>query len=213
MSNEAIRLLIVYEYALIREGLRALLVCPDFEIVAEVSNTKAAVEEAKRVRPHVVITDAYINKVSTAEMTRAIVNELPDTKVLILTPHTDAKTVNQCLQAGVQGYVYLDVTSTDLARYIRAVARGEAVLDSKITGIVLARVRGEAIEDRPEHRLTPQQMEILRLLAKGASNREIAQALHLSENTIKGYAAEVLHRLGVKNRVEAAMLATSKGWV
>jgi len=209
-----IRLLIAYEYALVREGLRALLSRADFDIVAEVSDFRSAVEEAKRLRPQVIIMDAHLHNTGAAETTRAILNELPDAKVLILTPETDARTVNQCLQAGVQGYVYLDTTAADLARYIHAVARGEAVLDSKITGIVLARVRGENIEEPgPEHRLTPQQMEILRLLAKGASNREIAQALHLSENTIKGYAAEVLHRLGVKNRVEAAMLATSKGWV
>lgn len=209
-----VRILLADDHALLRDGLRALL-HGEFAIVGEAVDGRQAVEGARRTRPQVVVMEAQMRGMSGVDAARIIAEELPGVRILILTDCADAKTVNQCLQAGVHGYLLKDLETMDLRRHIRAVARGESVLDSRIAGIVIAQLRRERSGGggRQDQALTGQQLTILRLMARGFSNREIAEQLHLSENTIKGYASEILHRLGVKNRAEAATLATQRGWL
>jgi DNA-binding NarL/FixJ family response regulator len=139
----------------------------------------------------------------------------PQTAVIILTTFTDENLVAQCVQAGARGFIVKDIERFDLKRAIRAVARGEAAIDSKAAVAVLAQLRRAPkvnAELIPES-LSSQQLVILRLVAQGLSSKEIATRLYLSENTVKGYVQEILHRLGVKNRTEAVMVAVKQGWL
>lgn len=213
--DEPIRIVIGDDHAVVREGLKAMLSQGGFAVVGEASDGHAVVEEVRRTSPDLVVLDIQMPGLSGIEAARAIKAELPRVKVLVLTTFADEKTLTQCLKAGVDGYVIKDVEKMDLTRHIRSVVRGESILDPKVAGLLMAKVRGDRAqaESQPAEALTPQQLSIVRLLAQGYSNREIAEKMHLSENTMKGYVADILHKLGVKNRVEAATLASSRGWL
>lgn len=213
--SETIRVLIGDDHSVVREGLKAVLSEGGFTVVGEAADGREAVEAARRTRPDVVVLDVQMPLMSGIDAAKQIRAELPGVKILVLTTFADEKVLTQCLKAGVDGYVIKDVEKMDLKKHIRAVVRGEAILDPKVAGLLMARVRGDqpAAEAKSEEVLTSQQMVILRLVAQGYSNREIAETLHLSENTMKGYVAEILHKLGVKNRVEAATLASARGWL
>jgi two-component system, NarL family, response regulator DevR len=208
------RVFLADELALMRDGLRALL-NGEFAVVGEAAEGQQVVEAARRARPHVMVMDAHLQGMTGIDAARRLAEELPEVRILILTAASDARTVQQCLQAGVRGYVLKDVETAELKRHIRTIARGESVLDSRVAGMVMAQFRRDrsGAPARAEQDLTGQQMAILGLMSRGCSNRAIAEQLHLSENTIKGYTSEILHRLGVKNRVEAAAVASQRGWV
>ena len=211
-----IRLLIIDDHEMVREGLKAMLVAePDFEIVGDAANAEQALELIERLRPDVVLLDIRLPGVSGIDLCSNVTSLYPRTAVIILTTFTEESLVAQCIQAGARGFIVKDIERFDLKRSIRAVARGEAVIDSKAAVAVLAQLRRApqvSQEPFPEP-LSTQQIVILRLIAQGLSSREIATQLYLSENTVKGYVQEILHRLGVKNRTEAVMVAVKQGWL
>jgi two-component system response regulator DevR len=211
-----IRLLIVDDHEMVREGLKAMLVSePDFAIVGEAANAAQALELVERLRPDILLLDVRLPGVSGIEVCRRVVERYPAIGVIILTTYSDDQLVAESLQAGARGYIVKDIERFDLKRSIRAVARGEAAIDSKAAVAVLAHLR-KAPQTRHEpapEPLSAQQLVILRLVAQGLSSREIAAKLYLSENTVKGYVQEILHRLGVKNRTEAVMVAVKQGWL
>lgn len=211
-----IRLLIVDDHEMVREGLKAMLRAePDFTIVGDAANAEQAFELIERERPDVVLLDVRLPGVSGIDICRTVSEHYPEMAIIILTTFTDENLVAQCIQAGARGFIVKDVERFDLKRSIRAVARGEAALDPKAAVAVLAQLRRTPSvnqEPLPEP-LSSQQLVILRLVAQGLSSREIATRLYLSENTVKGYVQEILHRLGVKNRTEAVMVAVKQGWL
>lgn len=211
-----IRLLIVDDHEMVREGLKAMLVSePDFSIVGDAANAEQALELIGRLRPDIVLLDVRLPGASGIDVCRAVTEQYPQVAVIFLTTYTDENLVAQCIQAGARGFIVKDIERFDLKRAIRAVARGEATIDPKAAVAVLAQLRRApqaASEPSPES-LSPQQLVILRLVAQGLSSREIAAQLYLSENTVKGYVQEILHRLGVKNRTEAVMVAVKHGWL
>jgi len=211
-----IRLLIIDDHEMVREGLKAMLVAePDFEIVGDAANAEQALELIERLHPDVVLLDIRLPGVSGIELCSNVTSLYPQTAVIILTTFAEERLVAQCIQAGARGFIVKDIERFDLKRSIRAVARGEAVIDSKAAVAVLAQLRRApqvSQEPSPEP-LSTQQIVILRLIAQGLSSREIATQLYLSENTVKGYVQEILHRLGVKNRTEAVMVAVKQGWL
>jgi DNA-binding NarL/FixJ family response regulator len=211
-----IRLLIIDDHEMVREGLKAILVAePDFSIVGEAANAERALELVERLRPDIALLDIRLPGVSGIEVCRTMTERYPQTAVIILTTFTDENLVAQCVQAGARGFIVKDIERFDLKRAIRAVARGEAAIDSKAAVAVLAQLRRAPkvnAELIPES-LSSQQLVILRLVAQGLSSKEIATRLYLSENTVKGYVQEILHRLGVKNRTEAVMVAVKQGWL
>lgn len=211
-----IRLLIVDDHEMVREGLKAMLVAePDFAIVGDAANAEQTLEIIERQHPDVVLLDIRLPGISGIDLCRTITNQYPQTAVLMLTTFTDENLVAQCIQAGARGFIIKDIERFDLKRSIRAVARGEAFIDPKAAVAVLAQLR-RAMQVNPEpspEPLSTQQIVILRLVAQGLSSREIATQLYLSENTVKGYVQEILHRLGVKNRTEAVMVAVKQGWL
>lgn len=211
-----IRLLIIDDHEMVREGLKAMLVSePDFNIVGDAANAEQALELIARLHPDVALLDVRLPGISGIELCRIVTEQYPETAVIILTTFTDESLVAECVQAGARGFIVKDIERFDLKRSIRAVARGEAAIDSKAAVAVLAQLRRSpqpAPEVFPE-KLSSQQLVILRLVAQGLSSREIAARLYLSENTVKGYVQEILHRLGVKNRTEAVMVAVKQGWL
>ncbi|GAC1427413.1 MAG: response regulator transcription factor [Ktedonobacteraceae bacterium] len=210
------RLLIIDDHEMVREGLKAMLVTePDFDIVGGAANAQQALEMIVLVRPDVVLLDVRLPDASGVEVCRTISESFPVIGVIMLTTFTDEQVVAQCIQAGARGFIIKDVERFDLKRSIRAVARGEAAIDTKAAVAVLAQLRRISsinAEPTPEV-LSAQQLVILRLVAQGLSSREIGVQLYLSENTVKGYVQEILHRLGVKNRTEAVMVAVKQGWL
>ena len=199
-----------------REGLKAMLTTePDFTIVGDAANAEQAFELIERLRPDVILLDIRLPGTSGIDVCRTVTERYPEAAVIILTTFTDESLVAQCIQAGARGFIVKDIERFDLKRSIRAVARGEAAIDSKAAVAVLAQLRRASHvsnEPTPES-LSSQQIVILRLVAQGLSSREIATQLYLSENTVKGYVQEILHRLGVKNRTEAVMVAVKQGWL
>ncbi len=211
-----IRLLIIDDHEMVREGLKAMLMAePDFSIVGDAANAEQAFTLIERLHPDIALLDIRLPGMSGVEVCRIVTEKYPETAVIILTTFTDEHLVAQCIQAGARGFIIKDIERFDLKRSIRAVARGEAAIDPKAAAAVFAQLRrspAPANEPTPEP-LSSQQLVILRLVAQGLSSREIATQLYLSENTVKGYVQEILHRLGVKNRTEAVMVAVKQGWL
>lgn len=211
-----IRLLIVDDHEMVREGLKAMLTAePDFDIVGDAANAEQAYELIHRLRPDVILLDVRLPGVSGIEICRTVTERYPDIAVIILTTFTDETLVAQCIHAGARGYIVKDIERFDLKRSIRAVARGEAAIDPKAAVAVLAQLRRSPQVEQvgTSEQLSPQQIVLLRMVAQGLSSREIATQLYLSENTVKGYVQEILHRLNVKNRTEAVMVAVKQGWL
>ncbi len=211
-----IRLLIVDDHEMVREGLKAMLISePDFSIVGDAANAEHALELIERLQPDIVLLDVRLPGASGIEVCRAVTEKYPQVAVIFLTTFTDENLVAQCIQAGARGFIVKDIERFDLKRAIRAVARGEATIDPKAAVAVLARLRRapKSVSGPSPESLSPQQLVILRLVAQGLSSREIAMQLYLSENTVKGYVQEILHRLGVKNRTEAVMVAVKHDWL
>jgi two-component system response regulator DevR len=214
----SIRVLVVDDHELVREGIKVLLSQEDdLIVVGEAADGESALARCRELVPDVVVLDLKLPGIDGLEVCRTLHAELPKVAVLMLTTFDDAEMVLSAVRAGAKGYVVKDVHSMDLKRSIRAVARGEVAMDPKVMGHILHQVRTPAAEaaQEAEHKipLNRQQLAIVRLVAQGYTNREIAEQMFLSEKTVKGYLAEAMRRLGVKNRVEAAMTASKNGWV
>jgi two-component system, NarL family, response regulator DevR len=213
--GQRIRVLIVDDHELVRAGLRSLLQTePDVEIVAEAATGSQALVQGKRLQPDVVLLDARLPDMAGPDVCRGLCEALPDVAVAILTTFTDDELVRQCVRAGAKGYLLKEIPRLDLAASIRSLASGESVVDRKVLPLVLAVARQSARSgEDPDQPLTERQRVILRLVADGLSNREIAAHVHLSELTVKSYIEDMLKQLGARNRVHAAILATRRGWL
>lgn len=211
----AIRIVIVDDHELLREGIKAMLSREaDLEVVGEAADGRTALTRCKELTPDVVVLDLRLPDMDGVEVCQQLQQELPQTAVLMLTTFTDADLVLAAVKAGAKGYVVKDVLGMDLKRSIRSVSRGEVAMDPKVVGHLIQHMRSPAQEKEEEKTpLNRQQLAIIRLVAQGYTNREIAEQMFLSEKTVKGYLAEALRRMEVKNRVEAAMLASRKGWI
>jgi DNA-binding NarL/FixJ family response regulator len=209
-----IRVLIVDDHEMVREGLMAMLQTEDdFEVVGQTGSGAAVAELVESNRPDVVLLDARLPDVSGVEVCRRLSRSHPGVAVVILTTYTDADLVQECIQAGARGYVVKDVERFSLRESIRAVYRGEAVLAPQVAGHVIEQARSRPAAGSTRAALSVSQVAILRLISRGHSNREIAAEVHLSENTVKTHVQEIFRKLGVRNRVEAAILAGKAGWI
>jgi DNA-binding NarL/FixJ family response regulator len=204
----------VDDHELVRAGLRALLSTDsDIEIIGEAATGAQALAQARVQSPDVVLLDSRLPDMGGPEGCRRLRQAQPAPAVAMLTTYSDDDLVRECVRAGADGYLLKEIARLDLGRSIRALARGEAVIDSKVAPLVLAAARQAGPAARAELPLTTRQREVLRLVAAGLSNREIAVRTHLSDLTVKGYIEAILQQLGARNRVHAAILATKRGWI
>src|SRR2546429_1527855 len=187
-SRRRIRVLIVDDHELVRVGLRTLLgTDPQIEVLGEAAAGAQAIAIAREQQPDVVLLDAHLPDFSGPDVCRRLRAAVPDAVVAILTTFTDDELVRDCVRAGAEGYLLKDIAQLDLSRSIQALARGEAVIDPKVAPQVLAAARQTARAVGEEPMLNARQREVLQLIAKGLSNREIAVQMNLSEPTIKNY--------------------------
>jgi two-component system, NarL family, response regulator LiaR len=204
----AIRVLIVDDHSVVREGLRMFLVRdPDLEVVGEAADGAEALEQARHLRPDVVIMDLLMPVMDGIAATRAIRRELPETEVLALTSVLESASVVEAIRAGAIGYLLKDTQATELRKAIKAAAAGQVQLSPQASTYLLSAVRTPELPEPP----TPREMDVLRLLAQGQSNKEIARLLHLVEETVKSHVRHILAKLGVQSRTQAVLAAIRLG--
>ena len=207
MGQEQLRVMLVDDHEIVRRGLQQLLDAEeDISVVAEAGTVRDAVSQASISRPNVVVMDVRLAGGSGIEATREIRSSLPETKVLMLTSFADDEAVLASILAGASGYVLKQIQGDALLKAIRAVGRGESLLDSLVTKPILERLRKgkHLVGDEKLQRLSGQEERILAMLAEGRTNREIGDELELAEKTIKNYVSSILSKLGVSRRAEAA---------
>lgn len=204
-----IRLLIVDDQSIVREGLKSLLQAqPDLEVVGMAEQGQIAVEQAIALRPDVVLMDIRMPIMDGVAATEAIQAQAPAIKILVLTTFDDDESVSRAIRAGAKGYLLKDTPSDELAEAIRAVQRGYSHLGPGLLDKMMAYSDPPTPKPPPElAQLTPRELEVLALLGEGYSNREIAKALYISERTVKNHVTHVLGRLQLRDRTQAALFA------
>lgn len=211
MSTETITVLIVDDHAVVRQGLRTFLeLQDDIEVVGEAENGVQAVEQTRQRGPDVVLMDLVMPEMDGIEATRRICALRPDTKVIALTSFAADDKVFPAIKAGASGYQLKDVSPSDLADAIRAAHQGETLLHPEVAKRLMNKVAGGAEEPASEE-LTERELEVLRLVASGLSNKEIAQELTISDKTVKTHISNILSKLHLADRTQAAIYALKKG--
>jgi DNA-binding NarL/FixJ family response regulator len=219
MSGPPVRVLLVDDQALFREALATLLeVRPEIEVVGEAADGAQALDRAAGLRPDVVLMDLHMPVLDGIAAARRLRVEQPDVRVLALTTFDDDEDVFAALRAGAVGYLLKDVSGDRLVEALLAASRGESVLQPSVAARVVARF-AELPDDAPPRSqplvvpLSDRELEVLRLLADGGSNREIAAALFLAEGTVKNHVTNVLAKLGARDRTQAALRGRALGLV
>ena len=206
-----IRIVIIDDHEIVRRGISAILQGDhEFQVVGEAADGKEALRIVRETQPDVALVDVRLPKISGIELCYRIQREAPQTQVLILTSYLDGNVVRECIRAGAKGYVLKDVISTDLRRSIRELMRGESPMDPRAARMMIHWLRDGPEADTPDH-FTLREIEILRLIAEGLTNREIGERVCLSENTVKTYIQGLYQKLNTHNRIEAVMRATKWG--
>lgn len=205
-----IRLLLVDDQSIIREGLSSLLEAqPDLEVAGEAENGKVALELARSLQPDVVLMDVRMPVMDGVAATKLIAEQLPEVQVLVLTTFDDDDYVTRAMANGAKGYLLKDTPSEVLAQAIRLVRQGYTQLGPGLLEKVMATESRPTAAPPELAQLTPREQEVLQLIGKGYSNREIAEALYISERTVKNHVNSLLRRLNLRDRTQAAILATS----
>lgn len=211
-----LRVLIADDHQIMREGLRALVDRqPDMETVGEADNGRAAVALAQQLRPDVVVMDVSMPELNGLKATERLKKLCPEIKVLTLTRHADDSYLRQLLQAGACGYVLKQSASTQLISAIRAVAGGGTYLDTAVTGrVIKSIVGGRKLRGAPpDKELSAREEEVLRLIAWGYANKEIAARLSVSVKSVEVYKTRAMEKLDMRNRIDIVRYALLKGWL
>lgn len=205
-AAHTVRVMLVDDHDVVRSGLRALLESmPDISVVAEAATEADAVSQAIATKPDVVVMDVRLAEGNGIEATREIRSRLPRTRVLMLTSFADDEAIAASVVAGAAGYVLKEVNGGEIVRSVRAVASGRDLLDPEVTRVVMERLRrGKHFTDDRLALLSPQEERILEQMATGKTNHQIAVELGLAEKTVKNYVSNVLMKLDVGRRAEAA---------
>ena len=211
-----IRVLIADDHAVLREGMRHLLEQErDLEIVGEAGDGEEAVKLASELKPDVVLMDIVMPKLSGVEATKLIKQTSPSTNILILTAYSDIRYILGLLEAGACGYLLKSARSNEIIGAIRAVHSGDSVLDSIVTRKLLQRVAlaKEPSESETSGQLSPREIEILRLAAKGMTNKDIANTLVLSVRTVEAHLTNIFNKMGVGSRTDAIIQGLREGYI
>lgn len=213
------RILLADDHALFREGLAGIIAAqPDMEVVGEARDGLEAVVKAESLQPDLILMDVQMPGMDGLEATRRIRQALPQTIVVMLTVRDDDEKLFTALKVGAQGYLLKDIRSADMLAMVRGALRGEAALNPRMAGRVLAEFRRMSQQMPPDEQdgdvtLTRREVEVLDLAARGASDKEIAEALVVSLHTVKSHMRNILAKLQVGSRQEAARLARQRGLV
>lgn len=203
-----IEVFLLDDHEIVRRGVRELLEAePGIVVTGEASTAAEALQRIPAVRPKVAVLDVRLPDGSGVEVCREIRSHDPSIACLMLTSFSDDDALFDAIMAGAAGYVLKQIRGNDLVAAIRKVANGESLLDPSVTAKVLHRLRNPTEEDERLARLTPQERKILDLIAEGATNRQIGNELHLAEKTVKNYVSNMLLKLGMSRRTEAAVFA------
>jgi two-component system NarL family response regulator len=203
-NSKPIRILVVDDHFMVRMGLSASLnVEPDMEVVAEAGDGEAALEAYRQHRPSLVLMDLRLPGMSGTDCTVAMIREFPDANILILSTHSGEEEIYRAMQAGARGYIVKSIIREELLRAVREVYQGRHYLDPIVTS--------HLAERRAHRSLSSREVEVLRMVARGLGNKEIASALNIAEVTVKLHVSHVLEKLSVKDRTEAATAALQRG--
>ncbi|MBG0786622.1 MAG: response regulator transcription factor [Anaerolineaceae bacterium] len=215
MISRKITILLVDDHEVVRQGLRAYLDSqPDFRVIGEASSGEEAVEAAMEYLPDVMLMDLVMSGMGGVEATRKVKDITPRTQIVVLTSYHQDEFIFPALQAGAISYVLKDVMMDDLADAIRKASRGEAVLHPRVAERVIQEINGaRGAPFNPFTELTNREMEVLRLIARGMCNSDIAADLFISENTVKGHVSNILSKLQLADRTQAAVYAWEQGLV
>ena len=213
----SIRILIADDHALVREGVRALLtLSQDFEVVGEAADGQHAIEACRRLKPDVVLMDVAMPGLGGLEATLAIRGERPETRILVLTQYADREYVSRFLKAGASGYVLKRAAGSDLAAAIRAVHKGGLVLDPEVARDAVSGASASAgnsshSAEEPYESLTDREKQVLKLVAEGKSNKEVAQLLDISVKTAMSHREHLMEKLGLHSRTDLIKFALKRG--
>jgi DNA-binding NarL/FixJ family response regulator len=211
-----LRVLLAEDHEMVREGLKALVNAQaDMEVVGEAASGRLAVQLARELEPDVVVMDITMPEMNGLKATEQVKQLCPQVKVLTLTRHTDTGFIQQLFAAGAAGYILKQSASAELVRAIRAVAAGGSFLDPQITGKVIGGYLGQQSRpgQEPQGELSERETEVLRLIAWGHSNKEIAASLQISVKTVESHKANTMRKLGLTSRIDIVRYALLQGWL
>jgi len=211
--SDSIRVLVVDDHAVVREGLRVFLALQDgLEVAGEACDGEQAIERARELRPDVILMDLVMPKLDGVAAMRELRTHAPASRVIVLTSFLDDDRLLPAIQAGAAGYLLKNAEPAEIARAIRAADAGETILDPTVASRLVQAIAGDA---RPfgQEALTRREHEVLELITRGRSNKRIALELGISEKTVKTHVGHLLAKLGVSDRTQAALLAVQHGLV
>jgi two-component system, NarL family, response regulator LiaR len=213
--TEPITVVVVDDHVLFRQGLRELLQQEEIRVVGEASNAEAGVELVQRHAPDVAIMDLNLPGASGHEAIRELTASAPRTRILVLTVSASEIDVTDAVLAGACGYLVKDASTSDIITGVRAAAMGESMISPSIAGTLLERLRQQKPDDQPAaaQNLSVREKEILRLVAEGKDNATIAQELFISPYTVKNHVSNILLKLHVENRIQAAVRAIRESMI
>jgi RNA polymerase sigma factor (sigma-70 family) len=212
---EPIRVLLVDDHTLFRKGLASMLRDqPGFEVVAEAQDGQEALAKAKELMPDIILMDIYMPGCDGLETTQQIKEALPYIKIVILTVSEEDQNLFSAIKSGAQGYLSKRIDPQELFEMLRGVVKGEAPISRTTAATILnefTRQIKQGREEQPGEKLSPREREVLQLLTKGSTNKEIAAALGISDNTVKNHLRNILEKLHLENRVQAVAFALRQG--
>jgi len=211
--SETIKILIADDHPVVREGLIAMIKRePDFKVLGEATNGIEAVKKSRELKPDIVLMDLRMPELDGVEAMRQIASFAPATKFIILTTFSDDEYIFRGIEAGARAYLLKDAPREDLFRAIRAVYRGESLIQPVVASKVLDRFAELSRQAQaPAELLSEREIEVLKLIAKGDANKEIAAELHITDSTVKTHVSSIFQKLNAKDRTDAVMQAVKRG--
>ena len=212
-----LRVVIVDDQELVRHAIRNILTVPDIDVIAEADDGESALELVMEMAPDVVVMDLGIPGISGVETTRSLATVAPLCRILVLTGSGEEHDVVDAIMAGACGYLLKDATGDEIVEAVRAAAAGQSVIDRSVAGRLLAQVGGQTDDAVPGDAigvvLTERELDVLKLVAVGKENNQIAQALFISPKTVQNHISSILAKLQLQNRIQAAVHAVRGGIV
>jgi two-component system, NarL family, response regulator DevR len=210
--GNAVRVFLLDDHEIVRRGVKELLEAEgDLEVVGEAGTAAEALARIPPTRPDVAVLDVRLPDGDGVQVCREIRSSHPEIQCLMLTSFADDQALFEAIMAGASGYVLKQIKGADVVEAVRSVAAGRSLLDPSVTARVVERLRKGSEEDELLARLSPQERNILRLIADGLTNRQIAEQVHLAEKTVKNYVSNLLAKLGMERRTQAAVYAARLG--